>query len=111
MKRRRALVKNKFNMTDLIEKMIRSLVKGKWGFRLASLYRKYWNPINYAIIGGIGVVINMFVLLSLAPIFQLWFANFIAILAAWLWNWSMSVGPFCYLWGFKPQKEKHNELA
>jgi len=35
-----------------------------------------------------------------------------AIFTAWLWNWSMSVGPFGYLWGFsekpveKPKKKQ-----
>jgi len=37
-----------------------------------------------------------------------------AIFTAWLWNWSMSVGPFGYLWGFseKPvEKPKKNKKA
>lgn len=74
-------------------------------FSLTKLYNSFWNPINYAIIGGIGLLINMIILLTLALILPLWLANLVAILTAWSWNWSMSVGPFGWLWGFKERSK------
>ena len=74
--------------------------------KIGNLYDKFWNPINYAIIGGIGVAINYAVWVALQNIFVWWMTNAFAIIVAWSWNWSMSVGPFGWLWGFKKKKEK-----
>jgi len=41
----------------------------------------------------------MAVIHALINIFPLWLANLCAILTAFLWNWSMSVGPYGWLWG------------
>jgi len=72
---------------------------------LGEFYKKFWNPINYAIIGGIGVGINYLVFVLLISSFPWYITNALAILTAWTWNWSMSVGPLGYLWGFgKPAK-------
>jgi len=69
------------------------------------LYRRYlrlWNPINYMIIGGIGVLVNFLVQIPLMFVGVPWvFQNAAGILTAFIWNWSQSVGPFGYLWGFK----------
>jgi len=75
------------------------------GDKLAALYARLANPVNYGIIGGIGVGINYLVFLLLIGRLPWWFTNFLAILAAWSWNWSMSVGPFGWLWGFKKRTE------
>jgi hypothetical protein len=69
-------------------------------FKVEQIYERYWNPINYAVIGGIGVLINM-ALMNFTITFMNWlFADLISILVAWSWNWSQSVGPFGHYWGF-----------
>lgn len=73
--------------------------------RLVHLYAQFWNPINYAVVGGIGVIINFTVWLMLSTIFPWWIVNTLAILCAWSWNWANSVGPLGYLWGFKKQND------
>lgn len=76
---------------------------------LASIYERLWNPINYAIIGGIGVGLNMLIawfFWSFLPM-NWWLINLIAIVGAWTWNWLNSVGPLGYLWGFKKKEEKN----
>lgn len=76
------------------------------GPRLAAFYARISNPLNYALVGGIGVGINFLVFLLLIGWLPWWVTNFIAILAAWSWNWSQSVGPFGWIWGFKKRPEK-----
>ena len=83
----------------------------KYGSDLANFYLRLWNPINYAMIGGIGVVINysvwlLFVTLGGLPWF---FINGIAIITAWSWNWANSVGPLGWLWGFKERKNERRK--
>lgn len=74
-------------------------------FKLEQLYGKYWNPINYAIVGGIGVLINV-ALMNFTITFMYWLsADLLSIVAAWIWNWSQSVGPFGHYWGF----DKHGK--
>lgn len=68
---------------------------------LGKLYLRFWNPINYAIIGGTGVLINYAVFAILIPSFPWWYTNAIAIAVAWFFNWINSVGPLGYLWGFR----------
>ena len=67
--------------------------------RLINLYLQWVSLVNYAIVCGIGVGINMVVIHALIKIFPLWLANLCAIFTAFLWNWSMSVGPYGWLWG------------
>lgn len=86
---------------ELVAKIIKQLFK----HRGEQIYERFWNPINYAIIGGIGVLINYMVWSAFVNVYDWWFTNALAIISAWLWNWSMSVGPFGYLWGFTQQKE------
>ena len=74
--------------------------------KVGDLYVKFWNPINYVIICGTGVLINMSVLLPLSNLFPLWLANLFAIGTAVCWNWANTVGTFGWLWGFKEKKEK-----
>ena len=71
------------------------------GWNFGKMYQQFWNPLNYAIIGGIGVAFNYLIFALLINLFPWWITNICAILTAWLWNWSMSVGPLGYLWGFK----------
>jgi hypothetical protein len=91
------MTRHKFKyMSSIISKLAYRLHR-----RIGLLYDKSWNLANYAIVCGIGVLINMSILLPVSKIFPLWLANLFAILTAWMWNWSMSVGPFGWLWGFR----------
>jgi putative flippase GtrA len=74
---------------------------GQW---LQRRYLELWNPANYAIVGGIGVIINYAVwalLLHFLPWLPWFLNNALAILTAWSWNWANSVGPWGWIWGFK----------
>jgi len=88
--------------------LIKSIGGKKYGKDLATLYVKFWNPINYALIGGIGVLINYLVWLLFVSFGGLpWFLiNAIAIITAWSWNWANSVGPLGWVWGFRERKKK-----
>lgn len=74
--------------------------------RLVHLYVQFWNPINYAVVGGIGVIINFGLWFMLSTTFPWWIVNALAILCAWSWNWANSVGPLGFLWGFKKRDAK-----
>lgn len=97
------------DLTKIIEKALQTIAKliagekrgEKAAEQVTNIYRKFWNPINYAIVGGTGVLINYLVWSLLQNVFAWWLVNALAILSAWLWNWGMSVGPFGHLWGFK----------
>ena len=78
--------------------------KGFCKIGYGELYERFWNPLNYAIIGGIGMLINWLVCISLIGSFPWWITSALGILTGWMWNWSMSVGPFGYLWGFSKKK-------
>lgn len=98
------------NITNIIEKTIKDLIKGTRGEQIAKLYRKNWNIANYAIIAGIGVLINYVVQAPLQGTFHWMIANALGIFTAFLWNWINSVGPFGYMWGFgKKGKRYANE--
>jgi len=73
--------------------------------KIGKLYDNLWNPINYALVGGIGVLINYLIWFFLQASFPWWITNAFAIGSAWLFNWSMSVGPFGWLWGFREKKK------
>ena len=77
--------------------------------RVVQLYLKWLSLVNYAIVCGIGVGINMYVLLGLANLLPLWMANLCAIGTAFLWNWSMSVGPLGWIWGLSEKKRSEVE--
>lgn len=79
------------------------------GLDFGKMYEQFYNPINYAIVGGIGVLINYLMFALLIGVFPWWITNILAILTAWTWNWSMSVGPFGYLWGFQKQTVKRKK--
>ena len=76
--------------------------------KLGSLYVRLWNPVNYAIVGGIGVIINYIVNGVMLSYLAWYFSNALAILTAFVWNWANSVGPLGHYWGF-PQKEAAHE--
>jgi len=71
---------------------------------LAKLYIKRWNFINYAIIGGIGVLINYTIFAVTIQYFPWYVCNIIAIGSAMSWNWINSVGKFCDYWGYTPNE-------
>jgi len=74
--------------------------------RFSEIYLKHLSFINYAIVGGIGVVINMYILLTTAEFVPLWLADILAILVAWSSNWCFSVGPLGYLFGLSPRRRR-----
>ena len=74
--------------------------------RFSEIYLKGMSFINYAIVGSIGVVINMYVLLTIAEFVPLWIANMFAILTAWSWNWAFSVGPHGFIFELSPRRRK-----
>jgi len=76
------------------------------GAALSKVYLKGSNPFNYAVVGFIGVLINYLVNGLLIGSLTWWGSNALAILTAWLWNWSQSVGPFGWIWGFKKRLKK-----
>ena len=78
--------------------------KGFCKIGYGELYERFWNPMNYAFVGGIGTLINYLVFALLIGSLPWWITNAFAIIAGWMWNWSMSVGPFGYLWGFSKKK-------
>lgn len=92
------------NIPKMIEKTLKDLIGGQKGVQIAKLYQKYWNPINFTIIGLIGVAIYYII----AGIFQVllgWFGDLLSIGIAGFCVWSMCLGPFCHWWGFKKQTD------
>lgn len=74
---------------------------GAW---LQRRYLQFWNPVNYALVGGIGVAINFIVWALLIGRLPWFLTNALAIITAWSWNWAMSVGPLGWIWGFRKRK-------
>jgi len=94
------------NFTPLMNLIFKGLRKIPYaGEALTKIYVKGWNPINYALIGGVGVLINMIILGSTLQYLPWFVSNAIAIGCAWMWNWINAVGPLCHHWGYK-RKEK-----
>lgn len=90
-----------------IKRLIISVTRSQW---LLQLYVKRMHFINYALVCGIGIGINMAFLHGLADVLPLAFANLGAIIMAWMWNYTMTVGSLGHLWGFtKQQEDKENE--
>jgi len=77
--------------------------------RLSNIYLKAYSFINYALVCGVGVFINMYILLYLANIMPLYLANLFAIFTAWTWNWNLTVGPLGYIMGLSPKKRKETQ--
>lgn len=96
----------KVDITQIIEKTLRDMIKGKWGNTLANIYQKYWNPANFVIIGLIGVLLNYFI----TNIFHDFFGNVLGIIAMLGWIWLMSVGPLGYIWGFGKKEKKDSKV-
>lgn len=96
------------HIRGLIINLVKTVGGRKYGDDLAEFYMKLWNPINYALIGGIGVIINYLVWLLLIKLGGLpwFFINGLAIIIAWSWNWANSVGPLGWAWGFKQRRKK-----
>jgi len=96
------------HIRGLIYGLAKTLGGKKYGPNLANLYLQFWNPINYALIGGVGIIINYLVWLLFVSFGSLpwFFINALAIITAWSWNWANSVGPLGWLWGFKGRDKK-----
>lgn len=92
------------NLTRIVEKTLKDLIGGEKGIKVARLYHKYWNPINFTIIGLLGVAVY-YVTVGIFQVLLGWFGSLISIGIAGFCVWSMSVGPFCHLWGYKKQNE------
>lgn len=71
-----------------------------------NLYLKYMSLWNYIVVGFSGYLINTTVLYSLVNMIPLWLANAIAVIIAFLCNWTFSVGPLGYLMGLSKREEK-----
>lgn len=79
--------------------------------RFSEIYLKAYSFINYSLVCGIGVMINMYVLLTLTNFTSmLWLANIGAIIVAWFWNWSFTVGPLGYLFGLSLKRTKRGDV-
>lgn len=96
------------NIPGMIEKTLKDLIGGQRGTQIARLYRKFWNPINFAIIGLIGVAVY-YVTFGIFQALLGWFGSLLSIGIAGCLVWSMSLGPLCHLWGFKKQDTKLEE--
>jgi len=74
--------------------------------RWQRFYLRWMNFMNYAVVCGIGVIIYSTIFRGFIGF---WWANMVAGFTAFLWLYVMTVGPFRYLWGFRPKpprKEK-----
>ena len=92
--------------TSLIQRLI-----GLFDPKLAVLYTDNLSLINYAFVCGIGVLINMAIIsFFFNSGLGLLIANAIAILCAFLWNWTFSVGPYGYLFDLSKKPVKQVEL-
>lgn len=78
---------------------------------LSSLYVRLWNPVNYALIGGLGMGINYLINAIFLNYMPWYFSNCLAILTAWSWNWANSVGPAGHYWGFPTKEERHAQTG
>lgn len=83
-----------------VRKIVTDLLKNKSTPKyLLIIYEfnpRFW---LYALICGIGVWINMAVLLFLVSIFPLWISNLFAIIVAGSWNYINSLGRLRKYWG------------
>jgi len=70
---------------------------------LTKLYVKFMSLLNYMFVCGIGVFINQIIIHYFVSSTSLMIANFIAIFVAFTWNWTFTVGPYGYLFGFKTE--------
>ena len=72
--------------------------------KLKKVYLSHVKAANYAFVAGCGVLINTALLYALVSFFPLYLSNWIAILCAWGWNYTFSVGPFGYIFGLSEKK-------
>lgn len=77
--------------------------------RYSELYLKGMSFINYALVCGVGVIINMWVLLTISKFAPLWISNLCAILIAWANNWLFTVGPYGFIFGLSPKRTKEKK--
>lgn len=84
-----------FNITSSVENLIVTLIGGGWGRMIAKYYRQSSIPINFAIVLGLGILIQT----SLAGIGGM-FGSILSYFAAFAWDYLMTVGPMGHIWGF-----------
>lgn len=87
------------NFTDLIEKTVTDLF-GEGGAKFGKIYRMYCHPINFAIVSVIGVAFYFLLEPLFSGLFGGLFGTFLALIVAFLWNYTMTVGSFGSWWGF-----------
>lgn len=82
--------------------------------KLSHAYIKSCSLINYIIVCGTGVIINNLVqkfLYSYTGEALNWMViNNLAIIIAFLWNYTMSVGPLGFFWGLSPKIKKEKMI-
>jgi len=78
---------------------------------LANLYLRSMSFWNYGTVAGIGVLINYAVWFAYVSLLPWFIVNAMAILTAWLWNWSMSVGPSVICGAFRKNLWKNRKTA
>ena len=81
--------------------------------KISDFYVKRVSLFNYGLVCGVGVLINMKILGALFDFgLGLYVSNAIAILVAFLWNWTFSVGPYGYIFDLntRPAKKEAEEL-
>jgi GtrA-like protein len=91
------------NFTDYV---VEALHLVKADDSIIDFYLKYRSLFNYAVVGGLGVVVNMVVLNFLFNFgLPLLVANGCAILVAFIGNWALSVGPYGYFMDLSKKEE------
>lgn len=78
---------------------------------IKSFYLKGFSFWNYAFVCGLGLITNMIAFsVYIGPLGPA-LANFLAILTAWISNWTFSVGPLGWVFGLSPKTKKSNSPA
>jgi len=73
------------------------------------LYLKNLSLLNYAVVCGVGVLINMSIIGVLFNLgLGLYVSNAGAILVAFLWNWTFSVGPYGHIFQLSRKEKKQD---
>ncbi|MCK4423297.1 MAG: hypothetical protein KAV18_04420 [Candidatus Omnitrophica bacterium] len=85
-----------FDLTTFIAKMITDVIgKGKWARLIVKIYMQYYVILNFAIVLGVGVLIQTVVSGINMP-----FGVLLGYASAFIWDFLMTVGPLGHIWGF-----------
>ena len=66
---------------------------------LKKLYLKNTKFWKYALICGLGIIVNQVFIHLFIRFLPLWIANLFAIIIAWLWNYTNTLGFLSKYWG------------